>query len=221
MIGFYAAGAMGSGGTPPSGHSTDFSEYSTGVAPSDWTPRWVTSGATYTVEEFGGANVLRADVFPNGRYAISWDKAGSSVGDVEVLAKVRFASALSTNQTGPRIVIRGGGSAANEEGYTGQLRNQPDQVEVMKIVSGTFGAIGSSSMSVQDSRWYWLRMRVEGTSIKAKCWVDGDSEPGAWGIDETDASLSSGWIGFGAQTGMTYYCGFFSYNDEGGSAPGP
>lgn len=221
MIGFYAAGAMGSGGTPPSGHSTDFSEYSTGVAPSDWTPRWVTSGVTYTVEEFEGANVLQAAVAANGRHAISWDEADAAENDIEVLAKVRFASDLSANQTGPRIVIRGGGSATTEDGYTEQLREQPDQAEVLKVVSGTFSAIGSSPGSVQADQWYWLRMRVEGTSIKAKRWVDGDSEPGMWNIDETDASLSSGWIGFGAQTAMTYYCGFFSYNDQGGSAPGP
>lgn len=42
-----------------------------------------------------------------------------------------------------------------------------------------------------DEKW-WIRARIDGTSIKARTWKDGTSEPGSWQIDTTDSSLTTG-----------------------------
>lgn len=219
-------GAMLRAAQAQAGTSTDFSEYPLGLQPADWTPRWATSGVTYSVQEFAGSKVLRAEIASSGRHVISWNAAGGEIVDVEVLAKVRFEAGLALNETGPRTVVRGGGSATEEEGYAVQLREHAtsgfsDTSEIMRVASGSFSRLGAANLNVQPGSWYWLRLRVEGAAVRSKCWPDGTGEPDEWEIEASDESLESGWIGFGAQTSGTYYCGFFSFNAEGGSAPTP
>ena len=36
----------------------------------------------------------------------------------------------------------------------------------------------------------WVRLRVEGSTIKAKVWTDGSAEPSNWEIEVTDTSFS-------------------------------
>lgn len=48
--------------------------------------------------------------------------------------------------------------------------------------------------------YYWVRIRVEGTRIRAKVWVDGEYEPGAWAINVTSSTHSAGGIGYGGES---------------------
>src|SRR5690606_38353714 len=39
--------------------------------------------------------------------------------------------------------------------------------------------------------WYRLRLRVQGTALKAKVWLASAPEPGAWHAEATDGSLTA------------------------------
>ena len=128
-------------------YSTDFSEYTTGSAPSGWTRLYGTTNAT--VETYTGALGGKV-LYRNGATIMSWDSPGTSVTDVEVLAKVRRPSGFS-----PDIVLdlrplgRGAGAAANESGYVAGPRATSDTAtdrSIVRYVTGSFST-GSGSPS--------------------------------------------------------------------------
>jgi hypothetical protein len=199
----------------------NFSEYTAGVQPSDWTERWVTSGVDFTVEtsigDLGG-KVLQGDVSVDGRHFLSYDSLDGT-NDIEVLTKSKSDS-QDINSTFNRIVVRGAGGDGTEDGYICQLRYDTSQLEIRKVVNGTFSYIGASAFLWSTDTYYWIRFSVIGTALKAKIWADGDSEPGTWDIDETDSDLSSGWVGVGSQTTGIVDFDWFSWDTQGGTAPG-
>lgn len=183
------------------GTSTDFSEYSTGVAPADWTARWVTSGVTYSVVEDSGAiggKVARVNVSTAGRHALSWDAAGSSVADVVVRAKLR-ANTSTSDQAQNVLVARGSGASGSESGYICYLNRNPDRLRIGKFVSGTFTLLVEEAFSWSDGQWYWLEFNLSGDRLDAKVWALADPEPGDWMAGANDASLASGWLGIYGQ----------------------
>src|SRR5690606_7951569 len=75
---------------------------------------------------------------------------------------------------------------------------------IHKLLNGSTSTLGSTAFSFSTEVWYWLRLRCEGTDIKAKVWEDGDPEPG-WMIEETDSDISSGYAGVeNITSGMAY-----------------
>lgn len=62
---------------------------------------------------------------------------------------------------------------------------------------GTPWTTFSSPEYTLDEDWQLSRVRLDGTRFLAKTWYEGQSEPGAWDVDETHAldSLISGWSG--------------------------
>jgi hypothetical protein len=69
----------------------------------------------------------------------------------------------------------------------------------------------------------WIRARFNGTSVRARVWKAGDTEPSAWALDTTEATITgSGWVGLTGfdNTGQPKYCDYFSCDMAGGTAPG-
>lgn len=201
--------------------ATDFNSYSLGVAPFNWTPRWVTTTVTYTAQEVSGRRVLRADVSSAARRIITWNRCPLTA-DVEILALVRAVQAPAGGQIGPRIVVRGKNTAlGNEHGYALQLRDGPNQLEVSRFNDAGTATEASTPYTWSVGQWHWMRLRVVGTSIKAKAWPELSPEPAAWMLDYTSSTVTeAGYVGFGAQS-VDIDCDFFSFDDTGGTAPGP
>jgi hypothetical protein len=156
----------------------------------------------------------------NRRQFLSYDDPGTA-DDVEILAKVLVTSRTTGERWGP--ALRGSGTNGSENAYVAQIRIGTG-LQFVKYVSGTFTEIAAVDIAASNSTHYWVRFRAEGTALKAKSWRDGEDEPAGWQIEETDASLSSaGWIGlFSFQsTGESKYCDYFSFDTDGGTAPGP
>lgn len=174
---------------------TDFSEYSTGSQPSDWTKRFQTT-STITVESIGASNVLRITnasgiTRPQG---ISWDDIDGDADrdDVEVLIKYRWISDPTTVAVGTFGRGSGTNTAANYYGSS----DTSTLIRLVERASGSLTTHASSSRTMVNNTWYWARFRANGTDLKSRQWEDGSSEPGTWNFEVTDATLSSaGWVG--------------------------
>lgn len=73
--------------------------------------------------------------------------------------------------------------------------------------------------------WFWMRVNLNGSALRARAWKDGDAEPGTWQIDTTDATYSSGALGLVFYTNAAINeqaIAYFSYStDPATPAVGP
>lgn len=172
--------------------------------PTGWTSRW--SSINNTITE--GSGYLRfAKTTAGARNAASLDAIGSAA-DLELLAKVRSSAKASTSTYGG-LMLRGSGSAAAEDGYICSLTNSTNDgliinrydagTGVTPAVTGAF----STRISWSTSTWYWIRFRAVGSTLQAKYWADGSTEPIQWDIEVFDTDLTAaGWAGvFGLSIG--------------------
>lgn len=150
---------------------------------------------------------------------LSFDNADAS-SDVEVLVRLHVYDHYTT---GDRIgvFVRGAGTGSDYEGYWFLIR--PDDVKLYELSSGSFTTLGILSAdgdNLYANTWFWLRLRANGTTISAKYWRDGETEPGSWQLSATDATYASGWAGWQGRR-CYHYCDFFSCDTNGGTAPSP
>ena len=66
---------------------------------------------------------------------------------------------------------------------------------VQKKVSGATTILGSVPFTATPGTSYMLRFRVVGTTLFARVWQTGTTEPATWMITVTDTALSSGFCG--------------------------
>ena len=192
-------------------YSTDFSEYSTGSAPSDWTNRWATSWTTQVetsalLNSFGG-NMLELAPSADARKLLSWDDidADAHRDDVEILCRFQLNGTSPPNNQWLYLFGRGSGAAASENSY--QVYLNATSIYIAKYVSGTSTALVNQPISnfgdlfnrfnYDDIPW-WLRFRINGTSLKAKLWPTLVPEPYQWQLETTDSDVTgTGWVGLG------------------------
>lgn len=90
---------------------------------------------------------------------------------------------------------------------------------LQKQVGGTISTIGSEvtlPLNHTSGTYYWVRcQRVGGSTIQAKVWTDGSSEPGSWQSVQTDSTFTNGKVGVRAVafTANTELPVVFSYDD--------
>lgn len=173
----------------------DFQSYSTGAGlPTGWTSRW--DGGTWSIVDDAGDKFLRqVDTSANRRLA-TWDTIDSDADrdDVEILATIKSASNNASNAH-MGIAARCSGSDTTETGYA--LVMYGDELVINRYSSGTNTQLGlTTTLSISANTKYKLRFRLNGTSLKGRVWLDGDSEPGTWNVDVTDSTISAaGWCG--------------------------
>lgn len=208
---------------------TDFSEYTTGVAPSDWTQRWNTIRYTPTVQASSlpsgtlSTKALRIVGTSDGRYALTWDTPGSISGDVEVLCRIQHAHTTNIDQA-IRTHICTSGIPSLESAYFTNffVATSPTTVALAEYDGGTATNVAAAEISVARNTWYWVRLQKSSTTIQAKVWAHGESEPSSWSPSGSDSSLSSGSVGFGrVYSAGTLWSDFFSVGTGGDSAPSP
>ncbi|MEX1093324.1 MAG: hypothetical protein WEF28_09220, partial [Acidimicrobiia bacterium] len=179
---------------------TDFSEYSTGSAPSDWTRRHNTTGVGWTVEADAGATggkvLRRGTASGTDRRSLSWDAIDSDPDrdDVEILFRFRSATKLDA-----RAFVRGSGGSGNETMYTLGLASPSgnNTLRVGKYDGGTFTALNDTAYAgYTTNTWFWCRMQVQGTTLRRRVWEDGTTEPTSWVDPQTDSAVTAaGWVG--------------------------
>jgi len=184
---------------------TDFSEYTTGVQPSDWSTRWLATNSTWQVAEkipSTGGKVLEHTATATARRALIWDDVGLPT-DCDIKASIK-TDTKSTLQNGIGVRISGVAQFA-ESGYFIQLASRTQlgyDILFGKYVAGAFTELGNSGQTFNWSAnsYVYLRLQAIGTTIKAKYWFDGDTEPSSFQFSVTDTSLTSGGTGVIANT---------------------
>lgn len=205
-------------------YSTSFDSYTADVQPSDWTARWVTSSQNYLTRSKAsteGGKVLEHTGTGTARHLVTWDAidADANRADAEILVRVRPSG--STVEL-PRLTIRGSGAAAAETGYSVKFDTTTLNYQLQKFVSGAVTNLGTAvSFTPVANVWYYVRFRVNGTSLQVRVWKDGEVEPSTWSVSATDSAISAaGWVGIGNQvpTGTRDF-DWFSVGTNGDTAP--
>jgi HSP20 family molecular chaperone IbpA len=181
----------------PTSFSTNFSEYTFGAFPNDWTDRGLLGVAnSITVEDTGGGSVLRIDLPDQGgstaHRGISWDEPGAPA-DVEVYAEVVPGSGAV-----PVYVTARGDTDDNY--YRLQIRNG-DLIELVSVVDD----VRTVPLTDGDATFLYgatdvvhLRFQVQGDQLRGRAWLGGDAEPATWTVEVTDTDLAgAGWTGVG------------------------
>lgn len=201
---------------------TDFSEYpAEDAVPEDWTVRWATSGwgtvtsptliAPYRWEEtwhrtttFGWRTIASPAVLRSqtvGRLACVYrhDTLIESV-------RAKYRSSLASSGAYGRCLLRVSGSSGAEHGYMCELVDN----NVFRIAkydgSATHVPLDSVAFSWSTSTWYWMHVEYVGTTLRAKVWPDGDTEPGSWMVSASDSEWQStqGFAGVGTLSNATH-----------------
>ncbi len=123
---------------------------------------------------------------------------GPTVTDAEVVFSGSISGLGSTNLAS---VLRW----TNSNNYYKAYINGSKLVLVKKV-SGTLTQLASTAFTAASGTSYTLRFNVTGSTLSAKVWQTGTSEPSNWMLTATDNSLSSG------------SCGLFPYLASGVTA---
>lgn len=187
---------------------TNFSEYTTGLQPHDWSQHWVTTDQTWAVREktgTDGGKVVEQTATTGARRFLRWDKPGATLADVEVVSRVRNND-VSNFVTQNSLLARASGTAtlSTQNGY--QCRIQPIEttwyLQLVEFKSGTATLLTNpghnlSARGYTGGQWLWIRFRVIGNVLQGRAWFDHETEPEAWHLTFTDTvnPISSGGIG--------------------------
>lgn len=202
-----------------------------GVFPSSiLTKRWLTTNET--VNACASLSVAEDDYV----MAMEWSVDGlrfnsydastdGNAADVETLSRFRLEG--TTRKDWEYInVLRGSGSNGSETGYfIGTHEEATNNVSIAcnKYVAGTGTYLGTSGdiLFGVGTEWLWMRLRVNGTSIKGRIWRDGEIEPSTWHLDITDSAVTAeGWNGFGSwNDSLRCELDYYSVGTGGDTAP--
>ena len=207
---------------------TDFSEYTSGAQPSDWTERWNPANFAATVAETGlpagtlSTKALRVTGTLHSWYALTWDLVGSVSGDAEVLARWRHEHTEDIDHPVMLHVCVSGTQSADMNTYAVAGRLLVDRVEMRRVASGVSHVFATPTVTLDRDTWYWTRLQRSGTTIRARVWAHGTSEPTEWTASATDTTHTSGSVGIGRHAPAgTLWSDYFSVGTGGASAPSP
>jgi CSLREA domain-containing protein len=219
---FYTVAAVNSVATGPQSNELSATPQSSGggssTLVSDAFGRTVSSG--WGAADTGGTwnvSALSRTSVSNGRGVIS----GWTGGNQDVQASLPLAK----NDTDSLVQVTLSGSNPTGGNYQPRLvarsQNDPRNGYVARIVHTTSGAVtwglsrvdnagGANTISLgtgsllssggAGTSW-WIRLDVQGTSVKAKFWRDGTTEPSAWTVSATDSYWAAGGVSLGTYAG--------------------
>ena len=214
---YYKVAAVNSAGTGPLSNERSVIFQGTGLIVSDKFDRTVSSG--FGTADIGGtwsvSNPGRTQVTGNQGVIYGWTGGNQDAqaslpitrSDTETLAEI----SLGANPTGgsyqPRVVARAQADARN--GYVARVVHQSSGA-VNWGLSRVANAGGTGSISLgygtlissggANTSW-WIRLRVQGSTVEAKVWRDGTQEPTTWTATATDGYWSSGVPAVGVYVG--------------------
>ncbi len=183
-----------SGAADPSTWFTDFSEYTTGQKPSDWSYPYTVSN--FRVEERTGSTggkVLYNSISSTAYHVLRWDAVGTPA-DVELETVVRVASGSTHNES---MALMARGQSGEQTFYSSRLDSGTGLWTLSKYRSGNSGTpLATWSNPFPVGTWVRHRFRVEGNTLRVKLWPADGTEPTSWTLEATDSSpLGSGFAG--------------------------
>ena len=122
---------------------------------------------------------------------------GPSTSNAEVL----FSGSLSNfNVTNIGAVLRWNDTINWYKAYIDGTK-----LVIQEKVHGSYSTLGSIPFAAQGGKSYTLRFRATGSTLSARVWQTGTTEPTGWMVTATNSDLHSGYCGvrMQVQTGMT------------------
>ena len=183
-------------------YTISFGTDTTGAAPTGWTSRWTSTGATWLVRADAPSTAgkyLEFALTTWNRRLLSYDSIDSDSGRDNAEVFARFQTNAMTSDAQFNLIVRGSGAAATEGGYVFK-NNSATSISIIKLVSGTATTLATLTVpTLANNTYYGLRFRVNGTALKAKIWNSQiDPEPSAWNIEITDSAITgTGYVGIG------------------------
>lgn len=186
---------------------------------------WVAASWDTPVPELpSGAGALFEKQSSDANTLWSWS-AQTLVADAEILALIRPTAESDDAAFG--VALRARGPVAAEDSYSFLFyqtsAGSRDQVVIAKTNgSATLTLVGAAlSFAWSLNTNYWMRFRVRGTSLQAKIWAEGGSEPAEWMIERTDTDIAaSGYAGvWQIFTGTTFLVGHFEVKELAAAWP--
>jgi chitodextrinase len=178
--------------TPPPGTSL-FSDLFAGADGSAWGSGWTTttSAGSATIQGNGGRLALNDTT---GAYARAQLTGLANRADSEALFSYQWNSTAA--RTYFSVYLRGSGGWSNPyrptNGYGLELASDSATVTVRKVTGGTVSNLASvSGANSLTTAKQWIRLRVVGTTIQFKTWIDGQTEPAAWRSTTTDTAVTA------------------------------
>lgn len=176
----------------------------TTVSGSDTFIRANTSASSSIASGWGTAS--NGNVWTSAGLAATWQIV-SNQGKVTGTNNDTFALLTANSYSNIEIVVRVSSSVSSATNWQGALlRYQGTANCYYAILRGTHFTIGrlltNSHTNVVDTTFtqainteYWIRFNATGSTLSAKVWQDGTTEPGAWTLQGTDTSFTAGQIG--------------------------
>jgi len=198
---------------------TDFSSDTTGAAPSGWTLAGFLAGECTVVETAGarGGKELYVNPTTNARRTAVWDLPGAAA-DQEILVRLRSTTATAARYP---AMLRKNSDGASLQCYTVKL-TYVDALRGGRYNTG-YADLGTADVSKtglynfdSPTKYFYIRMRIVGTSYKVRAWNADSVEPTTWDIELTDSTLSSA----GGAGIFAYYSGSGMYIDSIGVGTG-
>ena len=190
----------------------DYRDGSTPRNLTDWSFRQGNGGHRL----YPGAGFLALESTGSGTKVAAFDPLNGA-NDVEALVRFRLTS--DRGKQGIVSLRYDGTTEANTTGYTlsGSFIQNKGQ---LCIDEGGTGNVAWTPWNYLPNVTYWARFRVNGNTMKAKVWNDGQNEPAAWMIDTTNNVRPTGSYS-GLHTYMigTVFYSFISFGTNGDTAP--
>jgi hypothetical protein len=172
--------------------SSLYSESWPGADGSGWPAAWATGSANGSVTTQSGEGRLSFNDVASA-YARAQLTAVTARPDADLLTSYRFSSTAAGSYFS--VYVRGSGGWQNGyrplNGYGLQITPNSGTITLEKNVAGTRTTIQnvSGAQAVSGAK-HWLRLRVTGTTVQFRTWLDGTSEPSTWAATVTDSSVS-------------------------------
>ena len=193
--------------------STDFSQYTAGEKPDDWTQSSPTgvNFLTYNDSSGEGGKVVRGpnvsgSTVSGGGATLSWD--GINRKDIDIIASFRNATPNGNDRAWHGVIVRGK-HTNNLDGYVAEISRQggnetfifsklvdADTSDDIRPDKTDFDLYSEEISNYDSSKWYFVRIQAIGKEIKTKWWREDSNEPSNWNYSFTDSSeLGSGFVG--------------------------
>ena len=179
--------------TTPVVSSSLFTDAWPGANGSAWSSSWTTSATNGTVNTQTNAGSLSFNNV-SGAFARAQLTGVAARTNAEVLFSYRWSTTGATGYFS--VNLRGSGGWTNayrpRSGYGLEFSSNSSTVTAMKAVNGTTTDLGTVTATGQvTTAKQWVRLRVVGTTIQFKRWLDTQTEPTAWTATYTDASVTT------------------------------
>ena len=178
--------------SPPTG-STLFTDQFTAANGSPWGSGWATTAnnGSATVQSNAGRLSFNDTA---GAYARAQLTGVGGRADSAALFSYQWSAGSSGAYL--NVFLRGSGGWQNTyrplNGYGLEFSSGSSTISVKRNVNGvttTLGTVaGAQSVGTQKQ---WLRLRVVGSTVQFKSWVDGTAEPATWRATFTDTQVSA------------------------------